>query len=273
MKKGTLKKKRKMLKLKRYALSFLLGTCIVAQASIKNNNSNISYALDVSKSTENPSWGGGSLTIDKKGKELAQYYKEYIEFNKNYNIKDEIDEVQNLTAGISREQLLDLVYEREPDYGFPCSLDLQKHIRNIADKYEVPFEVIMILLDQESNGHWKDNGKISPTNDYGLAQIHYTVLPLVQKGTGLTKEQILNDPYAAAEACAYIVKYTWGFLGYDLNNFHYLNTFGSYCAWIDWQKSPEARIYADSCIKRLKEHFWLTDEQVNDPKLYRSYTK
>lgn len=147
---------------------------------------------------------------------------------------------------------------------FPCDAELQNHINKMATKYEVPPEVLMTLIDQESGGYWNCNGVISKTNDYGLAQINKCMLPFIEESIGLTKDDILNNPYAAVEAEAFVVRYCFDKLGYDLNNFDYRSAFGCYNGWVTWEKKEPCRKYADKCMERLEKHFGITDRYVHN---------
>ncbi len=147
---------------------------------------------------------------------------------------------------------------------FPCDVEFQNHIKSVASKYEVPFEVLMIILDQETNGYWNANGVISKTNDYGLAQINKCNLQFIYDSIGITKNQVLNDPYKAVEAEAFIVRYCFDNMGYDQYNFDYRNAFGCYNGWLKWEEKEPCRKYADRCMERLSEHFDINDRYIGN---------
>lgn len=259
-------------KRKKLIYTYFLGLIMVFSASKSVNGRGVINCrnIDISFKQENEAEACVNVDIDVKD-EINKYFNEYYASKKKNKAK-----LKKLMGGISKEMYLDVLYNREPevsetpDYGFPVNPEYQEYIRKMADRYEVPFEIVMVIFDQESNGCWNNNGKISPTNDYGVPQINAkTIDRLITPNLGYSREEVQYDPYKGAESGIYVIKYIWSFLGYDIHNFNYYNTFGSYNGWIDFKTNPDCVKYANTCMKRLEQHFGITNEKTASTSLKR----
>lgn len=66
------------------------------------------------------------------------------------------------------EQTVEAVPEFEP-WDIPLSDDLQQHIYNLCDEYNVSYAMVIAMIDVESGF---DSRAVSCTGDYGLMQIN-----------------------------------------------------------------------------------------------------
>ncbi len=247
----TNKKYKKILyKQKRFLLFYLSALSIVAHATSNPNSKE---------------YDGKALNI-----------KEEALKNLNNKITKEVSEVlkvknnsvtsldRPLAAGISVEILKSLgeevvkkiesEEEKKIYYDFDCSNEMQDYIFQISKKYNVPFEIIMTIIERESGGRWHTNGIISSTNDYGLTQINKCNLKYIQENLGYSSEEILYEPYKAIEAQAFLLKEIIDLYGYT-DEINYQNVFGTYNGWTKWYELQGACEYANACMEILKEKF------------------
>jgi len=153
-------------------------------------------------------------------------------------------------------------------YNFPCNIELQQHIIDVANYYGYDPKIAFIIIDQESGGKWDTNGCISPTNDYGLTQINECNMDNIYEAIGITKEEILHNPYKAIEAQGYILSNIMDIYDYeDRNDIDYKNVFGTYNGWTNWENKEMAVKYANSCMERLEEHFGITEEDIKGKRI------
>ena len=140
-------------------------------------------------------------------------------------------------------------------YDFPCTEEFQDYIFKISTEASIPFEIMMTILHQESDGQWNSNGVISATGDYGMAQINICNHEEIKANTGITTDELLYDPYQAVKAEAYQLKKIMNLYGYTKDNYNYENIFGTYNGWIYWYYDESALTYVDSCMEILQEKF------------------
>ena len=77
----------------------------------------------------------------------------------------------------------------------PLSIDLQEYIYGLATENNIPYELIIAIIDVESNF---DSNAISSTNDYGLCQINISNHRWLQNTYGITD---FLDPYQNVLCC------------------------------------------------------------------------
>lgn len=148
-------------------------------------------------------------------------------------------------------------------YDFPCTEEFQKYMEKIAEEYEVPVEIMMTIIHRETGGMWDSNGVISPTNDYGLTQINKCNEEFIKENLEYTMEDILNDPYIAVEAQAFLLKNIMKEYGYDQDNIDYENVFGTYNGWVSWKQKEMSVEYAENCMEIYEEKFGSISKKLN----------
>ena len=129
----------------------------------------------------------------------------------------EQEELDWLITAINNHQLNDLIVQntipvteeaeelKDEDgfvyYDIPLELDIQRHIFNECQLYEVPYELAMAVMYVETGGTF-DNSLRSKTNDSGLFQIN-DVHKKWLKESGITD---LYNPYQNSSAGIWILK-------------------------------------------------------------------
>ena len=92
------------------------------------------------------------------------------------------------------EQVEEKVY-----FDIPLSKEMQDYIRSNCEKYDVPFELVIALIDVESSFR---ETVVSSTNDYGLMQINKINHEWLEEKLGLTD---MLDPYQNTLAGTYML--------------------------------------------------------------------
>ena len=129
----------------------------------------------------------------------------------------EQEELDWLITAINNHQLNDLIVQntipvteeveelKDEDgfvyYDIPLELDIQRHIFDECQLYEVPYELAMAVMYVETGGTYKTDLK-SKTNDSGLFQIN-DVHKQWLKESGITD---LYNPYQNSSAGIWILK-------------------------------------------------------------------
>ena len=129
----------------------------------------------------------------------------------------EQEEIQWLIDAINNHQLNDLIVQntipvteeveelKDEDgfvyYDIPLELDIQRHIFDECQLYEVPYELAMAVMCVETGGTYKTDLR-SKTNDSGLFQIN-DVHKQWLKESGITD---LYNPYQNSSAGIWILK-------------------------------------------------------------------
>lgn len=158
-----------------------------------------------------------------------------------------IEEAEIMANGYVEEK--EMIEGREY-YDVPCPINLQNHIYNMGEKYVLDHKLMFVILDQESDGHWNNNGIVSITNDYGVAQINKCNADYVMEKFGWTMEEIQHDPYKCIEVQASFLKDMMVMYGYTIDNYDLANMCGTYNGWIDWRESDRACEYVRECLER-----------------------
>lgn len=133
-------------------------------------------------------------------------------------------------------------------YDIPCSKELQDYFFELEEKWEIPANVAMTLVDRESDGQWSTNGVISPTNDYGLSQINIRNHAYIYRKLGYTSNDLLNDPYKNLDAMFLLLTSIFNQYGYTKDNYDLLEVAGAYNGWINWKNIDQSVEYANGCI-------------------------
>lgn len=174
-----------------------------------------------------------------------------LNFNKNNMF---VDAIVPCTANV---ELLD-EYEPveikvlEPDYsGMKLSNEYEDEIKKLADRYNIPYQIILTIGYRESAGNWNNNGVISATSDYGVFQINECNLDYIEENLGYSKEDVLNDPIKNAESCMFILK--------DIIKRDDVTTleeiFGMYNGWVNWKNKEQSVSYSNACCEIMTEYF------------------
>ena len=121
----------------------------------------------------------------------------------------------------------------------------------LIDEYDVPLEIILTIGYQESDGKWDNNGKISPTNDYGEFQINKCNHDYIYEQLGYTTDDLLYDSVKNAEAAVLLVS---NIIKMD-DTLTSEEIFGIYNGWTNWREKKGAVRYSKSCVDILCEYF------------------
>lgn len=144
--------------------------------------------------------------------------------------------------------------------GMALSHEFEDEIKELAEKYEIPYQIVLTIGHQESDGNWNNNGVISPTNDYGEFQINECNLAYIEKNLGHTKEEILYDSIKNAEACMFLLK--------DIMNSDDITSlddiFGMYNGWVNWKNKKISVNYVSNCNNIINEYFPDYEYQVKN---------
>ena len=159
---------------------------------------------------------------------------------------------------MSAEELNELfkacIKEPEPEItysGMKLSNEYEDQIRQLCEEYDVPLEIMLTIGYQESDGKWDNNGKISPTNDYGEFQINKCNHDYIYEQLGYTKDDLLYDSVKNAEAAVLLVS---DIIKMD-SSLTAEEIFGIYNGWTNWNEKPASIRYSNSCFYILCEYF------------------
>lgn len=234
--KRKLLQQKKLLLLNMYAFSLFASSISPSVKSSNSNNISTGIVSDAEKTyTNGEEHKAGVVSLCYAGKENIEQKKKMF-----YEQATEIKQVKMEPKTIY--------------YDFPCENKLQDHIFKMSKKYNVPHEIIMVIIHRESGGKWNTNGVISPTEDYGLAQINICNAEYIKENLGFSLDEILNDPYKSIEAQTFLLNDIINIYGYT-DNLDLENIFGTYNGWLDWEKSSDACEYAEACMQIYDEKF------------------
>lgn len=240
--------------LKKKMLLMYISSCtlLTSNGNVNANQLNAPVSGIIKEMTENY-----STTNSQENNLRSGVTKEIYD---NISVKY-LNEKNNLKATVSTNKVKEVT--KAQYYEYPCSDELKEHIQIISEQYNVPEEIMMTIIDQESGGKWDTNGVISPTNDYGLTQINKCNEEFIKENLGYTMNDILNDPFIAVEAQALLLNNIMKEYGYDVNNIDYENVFGTYNGWVLWRQKEMALEYAESCMKIYEEKFGSNSKKLN----------
>lgn len=147
-------------------------------------------------------------------------------------------------------------------YDNMCPIEYQQYMYEMAKKYDIPFNVFMTIVDNETNGLFNANGVISETNDYGFSQINECNHEIIEKELGYTPEDLLNDPYKNIEAAAFLIKRGYLQFPQDYETRSVDNIFGVYNGWINWKEKEGAVIYAQKAMEKYNTIYNKEEEEL-----------
>ena len=143
----------------------------------------------------------------------------------------------------------------EPQFvALPVSMDegTQKTVSEICDKYNVPFTLVMALIETESN--FQPN-LISRTNDYGLMQINICNHKRLSAGLGIT--DFLNPSQNVEAGCYMLSELLYKYK--DLNVVLMAYNMGEGNAKKLWKQGVWSSKYSQKIMVRKQEF----DNQTN----------
>lgn len=148
-------------------------------------------------------------------------------------------------------------------YDIACPEDLQDYFYELEEKWDIPADLGMLLVDKESDGTWATNGVISPTNDYGLSQINITNHAYIKRHLGYTSNDLLYDQYKNLDAMYLLLQCIFDHYGYTKDNYDLENVAGTYNGWTGWRDYEQSVEYVQECINIYNTKF----TKSNDVKL------
>lgn len=171
----------------------------------------------------------------------------------NELVEDTLNEINLMPAEKINEILLCSVEEPEITYsGMKLTNEFEDQIRELCEEYnDVPLQIMLTIGYQESDGKWDNNGKISPTNDYGVFQINECNHAYIYEKLGYTSDDLLYDPLKNAEAAVLLVS---DIIKMD-SSLTVEEIFGIYNGWTNWREKDGAIKYTESCFNILCEYF------------------
>lgn len=83
--------------------------------------------------------------------------------------------------------------------------DLNIHMYQMAEKYNIPYISLMSIAHVESDGKFDNHAKVGCSGDEGIMQINPANYPAIFEALGYTPDQIKNDDKVNIECAAYIL--------------------------------------------------------------------
>ena len=146
--------------------------------------------------------------------------------------------------------------------GYDNACEYQEYIKNMCEEYDVPFNVMMTIIDNESDGKFDSNGKISDWGDYGYCQINECNHDVIYKTLGITPEQLLNNPEKNIEAAIYLVSEICKKYPQEVALEDYENVFGAYNGWVLWKQKQTSVEYVEKAMEKMRNIYNRTDEEL-----------
>lgn len=146
--------------------------------------------------------------------------------------------------------------------GYENSCEYQKFIHQTCDEYDVPFNVMMTIIDNESDGSFDANGKISDWGDYGYCQINECNHDAIYQALGITPDELLNNPEKNIEAATYLVSEICKRYPEEINLGNYENVFGTYNGWLLWKQKESSIEYVQKAMKKINTIYNKTDGEL-----------
>ena len=209
------------------------------------------FGLGVSLTTM--SFVGYQMVNDKNPEEYEVVFEDTKELEEEQNLTDfNPTHYEDVIAGES-------VVLGKSTSGMALSKDFEDYIRSLCDEYasnydldaDELFQSTLVIGDQESDGEWNCNGKISATNDYGEFQINISNHAAIKKYLGYTTEELLNDQEKNADAAVWIISN----IMVDSHCNSTEDIYGMYNGWISWEQKDTSVEYVESCMERKKAYF------------------
>ena len=189
---------------------------------------------------------------------------EVINYDNNIQIeqKDNETKYENIFVGYDLPDVKDERKETVKEY--------QKILYEKCQKYDVPFNVMMVIFDNESGGLFNTNGVINQnkngTADYGLFQINSCNFETIKKDLGITSDELLNEPEKNIEASCYFVKNIIDRYGEkhidEMKQDIYTFVFGVYNGGGDYRKNTAASKYALKGQEKMMKKYNKTIDEL-----------
>lgn len=147
-------------------------------------------------------------------------------------------------------------------YDNGCPIEHQEYMYEMAEKYDIPFNVLMTIVDYESRGNFDNNGVESDTDDYGICQINICNHDTIYEKFGYDSNEILNDYKKNIEAGAYLISEICKKYPEEVALGNYENVFGAYNGWLNWKSKPTSIDYAADAVMKYNTIYNKTDEEL-----------
>ena len=182
--------------------------------------------------------------------------KEIIsEIPKQESVQEQIRNVTSIDSQIS-------IDNKFIGYDNACPLEQQEYMYEMAEKYDIPFNVLITIIDNESDSKFNNNGVISVTDDYGVCQINICNHDAIYEKFGYDSNEILNDYKKNIESGAYLISEIAKLYPEEVALGNYENVFGAYNGWLDWKKNQTSIDYAANAVMKYNTIYNKTDEEL-----------
>lgn len=138
-------------------------------------------------------------------------------------LTDGTEDIQQITGTTETAETIELPEVTDPEpspaplpelyeqlYNVPLDDNVQKFIKEKCQEYDIPFDLIMAIIEHESN---YNASAISATGDYGLMQINRVNHGWMKSKLGLTD---MLDPYQNVTGGMYLINYYMDKTGNDV---------------------------------------------------------
>ena len=203
---------------------------------------------------------------------VSLYMPQKIDLN---NIKDVDIKEEQTDSNISYDSVfvgydLENVEEDRKE----ITREYQKMLYEKCRKYDVPFNVMMVIFDNESGSCFNTNGAINKnsngTVDYGLFQINSVNFADIEKDLEITPDELLNNPEKNMEAACYFVRKIIDRYGQkhidEMKNDIYTYIFGVYNGGGNYKNISRAVNYANNADIKMKEKYNKTIDELTEIK-------
>ena len=146
--------------------------------------------------------------------------------------------------------------------GYNNDCKYQEYIKKMCDEYGVSFNVMMTIIDNESDGKFDSNGKVSEWGDYGYCQINECNHDVIYENLGITTDELLNNPEKNIEAAIYLVSDIYKRYPQEVAVENYENVFGTYNGWILWKQKQTSIEYVEKAMEKFNTIYNKTDEEL-----------
>ena len=146
--------------------------------------------------------------------------------------------------------------------GYDNACEYQEYIKNMCDEYGVSFNVMMTIIDNESDGKFDSNGKVSEWGDYGYCQINECNHDVIYENLSITSDELLNNPEKNIEAAIYLVSEIYKRYPQEVALEDYTNVFGTYNGWLLWKQKQTSIEYVEKAMEKYNTIYNKTDEEL-----------
>ena len=202
---------------------------------------------------------GTSVVLSQKTTENDKQIKIEYENHKDYNASKQEETSETVVNNFENENVLDPIFI---GYENACPKEYQRYMLEMSEKYDVPFNILMTIADNESNGLFDNNGKISDWDDYGFFQINICNHDLIFKNLGYEPSDLLNNPFNNIQSATYLIKNICNMFEEDLKNNNYENIFGTYNGWVNWQSKDTSKEYVIKATEKINTIYNKPNEEL-----------